>query len=130
MDRRVEAVIGLMDEDIARSLPVANMARLVNLSSDRFNKLFRSETGLPPARYLRSLRMRRAALLLSSTFLSVKEVTARVGFNDESHFVRDFKKAYGRTPTEYRKERPCLRRLQVPGGSDTARGVAHPAAAD
>ena len=57
--------------------------------------------------------MKEAAVLLSTTFLSVKEIMARVGFSDESHFVRDFKKIYGMTPTEYRKSKANLSVLGV-----------------
>jgi len=52
--------------------------------------------------YLRLLRMERAKYLLETSFLSVKEITHSVGLNDESHFVRDFKKAYGAPPARYR----------------------------
>ena len=48
------------------------------------------------------LRLERAKHLLDTSFLSVKEITHSVGLNDESHFVRDFKKAYGASPTLYR----------------------------
>lgn len=47
--------------------------------------------------------MERARYLLETSFLSVKEITHTVGLNDESHFVRDFKKAYGTPPARYRK---------------------------
>ena len=47
--------------------------------------------------------MEHSADLLTGTFLSVKEITFEAGFRDESHFVRDFKRIYGMTPTEYRK---------------------------
>jgi len=46
--------------------------------------------------------MQQAATLLTTTFLSVKEIVRRVGGTDESHFVRDFKRIYGVTPSEYR----------------------------
>lgn len=46
--------------------------------------------------------MERARYLLETSFLSVKEITHNVGLNDESHFVRDFKKVYGVPPTLYR----------------------------
>lgn len=48
--------------------------------------------------------MQDATTLLVTTFLSIKEIIAQVGFKDESHFVRDFKRIYGVTPTEYRKQ--------------------------
>jgi len=57
---------------------------------------------MPPIRYLRLLRMERAKVLLESSFLSVKEIAFQVGLNDESHFVRDFKSAYGYSPALYR----------------------------
>jgi AraC-like DNA-binding protein len=56
----------------------------------------------PPAKFLKSLRMQQAATLLTTTFLSVKEIVRQVGLTDESHFVRDFKRIYGMTPSEYR----------------------------
>ncbi len=104
MDRRVLTVIALMKHDPRRALPLSRLAQSVNLSPTRLCYLFKAETGTPPARYLRTLRMQDATTLLVTTFLSVKEIIARVGFTDESHFVRDFKRIYGVTPTEYRKQ--------------------------
>lgn len=46
--------------------------------------------------------MERARYLLETSFLSVKEIAHSVGLNDESHFVRDFKKTYSVSPTLYR----------------------------
>lgn len=103
MDQRIEMVIAIMKHDLRRVLPLTKMARSVNLSPTRLCHLFKAETGTPPARYLRKLRMHDAATLLDGTFLSVKEIMARVGFSDESHFVRDFKRIYGMTPTQYRR---------------------------
>jgi len=80
------------------------MARSVNLSTSRFYYLFTADIKMPPARYLRLLRMQAAKELLETTFLSIKEIVAVVGFNDESHFVRNFKKLYGVTPTEHRAQ--------------------------
>jgi AraC-like DNA-binding protein len=46
--------------------------------------------------------MARAKILLETTFLSVKQIMTEVGLSDESHFVRDFKSAYGESPTKFR----------------------------
>jgi transcriptional regulator GlxA family with amidase domain len=102
MAERVKKVIELMQVDPSRSFSLGEMAESVNLSPPYFCYLFKSVTGVPPARYLKSLRMRQAATLLTTTFLSVKEIVRRVGCTDESHFVRDFKRIYGVTPSEYR----------------------------
>lgn len=108
MDPRIEALIALMKADLRRMLPISRMAQCVNLSPTRLSCLFKAETGSPPARYLRQMRMQLAATLLVETFLSVKEIMAIVGINDESHFVRDFKRINGMTPMQYRKQN-CVR---------------------
>ncbi len=78
------------------------MARGVNLSAARLRELFKQETGLSPIQYLRRLRAERAAYLLQTSFLSVKEVAFHTGSGDVSHFVRNFKKEYGVTPRKFR----------------------------
>lgn len=103
MDQRVLKVIDLMKESLHGGWSAAGLAECVNLSPSRLHQLFKEETGLPPARYLRLLRMERAKELLETSHLSVKQVMARVGVTDESHFVRDFKKTHGITPARYRE---------------------------
>jgi AraC family transcriptional regulator, arabinose operon regulatory protein len=106
MDKRIETAIELMKVDLRRVLSLSMMARSVNLSTSRFYHLFNSEIRMPPARYLRIVRMQAAKDLLETTFLSVKEIVALAGFNDESHFVRNFKNLYGVTPSEHRGRTP------------------------
>jgi len=102
MAERVKRVIELMQDNPSRSFTLGEMAESANLSAPYFCYLFKSITGIPPAKYLKSLRMQQAATLLTTTFLSVKEIVKRVGCTDESHFVRDFKRMYGKTPSAYR----------------------------
>src|SRR5688572_22090310 len=103
MDRRIAHVITAMEADIDGGLTVAVLAAAVNLSPSRFAALFRQETGVSPARFLRALRMERARLLLERTFLTVKEVMAFVGVNDPSHFSRDFRRHHGVAPSRLRE---------------------------
>lgn len=102
MAERVKRVIERMQGDPSRTFSLGEMAESVNLSPPYFCYLFKTITGVPPAKYLKTLRMQQAATLLTTTFLSVKEIVCRAGFSDESHFVRDFKRIYGVTPSEYR----------------------------
>ena len=103
MDRRVQKVILLIEEDIRRSLTLDEMAQAVNLSPSHLYHLFKSETGASPRQYLKTLRMNQAKKLLETTFMTVKEIGLVTGANDGSHFVRDFKKQYNMTPTQYRQ---------------------------
>ena len=100
MAQRVKRVIEMMQGDPSKTFTLGKMAESVNLSAPYFCFLFKSITGVSPAKYLKELRMRQAATLLTTTFLSVKEIVRRVGLTDESHFVRDFKRRYRLTPSE------------------------------
>lgn len=104
MDKRVEKIIDMMREDVRGELSLSGFAQSVNLSVWRLCHIFKSDVGMPPMRFLRLLRMERAKDLLESSFLSVKEIGYRVGLNDESHFVRDFKSVYGSSPACYRTQ--------------------------
>jgi AraC family transcriptional regulator, arabinose operon regulatory protein len=103
LDPRIVWAISEIERRLGEEITLDDLARGVNLSRSRFAHLFREQTGASPGRYLRDFRLDRARLLLETTFLSIKEVMAAVGFNDPSHFSRDFHGAYGVSPREWRK---------------------------
>ena len=72
------------------------------LSASRFAHLFRSCTGVSPARFLRHLRLDRARMLLENTTLGVREVMRLVGWTDPSHFARDYRDRHGLRPRDSR----------------------------
>ena len=102
MDSRIQKIQQIMRENLNRELSLAELAQSVNLSPWRLCHIFRADTGMPPIKYLRLLRLEAAKELLETSFLSIKEISYKVGLNDESHFVRDFKKVYGMAPGVYR----------------------------
>lgn len=122
-----------MRGDVGGELSLTEFAQSVNLSVWRLSHIFKSDVGTPPMKYLRLLRMERAKDLLESSFLSVKEIAYRVGLNDESHFVRDFKSTYGSSPacyrTQFRKNGGASHNGDSHNG-DSANGDAKPANGD
>lgn len=104
VDRRVQIIIGVMKANLHHEVLPGKLAQLVNLSSSRVQHLFKAETGMSLTQYLKSLRLERARELLETTFLSVKQIMTTAGLKNKSHFVKDFKKAYGMSPTQYRRE--------------------------
>jgi CheY-like chemotaxis protein len=102
MDPRVEKVVSRLRNEFHRDPSLNEMAQVVNLSPSRLRYLFKKELGVAPGHYLRTCRLEGAKELLETTFLSVKEIISRIGVNDQSHFIREFKKCYGLTPAQYR----------------------------
>lgn len=102
MDRRVQKLINGMKADLSRDVTLEDIAPSVNLSHSRLRYLFKAETGMSPRLYLKHLRMQEAKRLAETTFLNVKQIMNKLGMRDESHFVRDFKKIHGVTPSQYR----------------------------
>jgi AraC-like DNA-binding protein len=99
---RVRAVIDFMNANFQQTISVTELAGVVNLSPSYFSRIFKHETGVPPVDYLIRLRMEKASDLLANTFLSIKQVMAEVGCYNKSNFVRQFRKYFNVTPSEYR----------------------------
>ena len=102
MDRRIDAAIKIIHNEMNQNIPVRELAQQVRLSTGHFILLFKAETSLSPKQYVRNIRMRQAEALLNDSFLSVKEIAASIGVGDRSHFSRDFKKIHGHAPTTFR----------------------------
>jgi len=101
-DTRIGHVVALIELRFAEPYSVEELARSVNMSPSYLTRLFRLQTGRSPACFLREVRLRHAYELVQTTFLSIKEVMAAVGWNDPSHFSRAFKRNFGLSPQELR----------------------------
>jgi AraC-like DNA-binding protein len=91
-----------MTRDLSREVSLNDVAQSLNLSASRLRHLFKAEMGLSPARYLKARRLKEAKELLETSFLNVKQVMLKVGYNHRAHFVGEFKKSYGLSPSQYR----------------------------
>jgi len=102
VDRRVRYVVALMERHRDSPRSIGELARAVNLSPSRLRRLFHDELGRSPARVQRDLALDHAHHLLQTSFLTVKQVMAATGWNDPSHFCREFKRRHGQTPSAIR----------------------------
>jgi two-component system response regulator YesN len=103
MDHRIALALRMISHDIRRAPTPREVATLMGISLSHFYDLFRKETGTVPAKYIRALRYEKARELLVTSPHSIKEIANLAGFNDVSHFVRDFQKLYGASPVEFRR---------------------------
>jgi AraC family transcriptional regulator of arabinose operon len=100
---RITPALTFIEEHLAESLSVEVVAKTVGLSVPHFYTVFKSVMGMPPFAYQRRRRLDRARILLTSSNRQVSEVAYTVGFCDPYHFSKQFKEAFGMSPSEYRE---------------------------
>jgi len=85
--------------------PMTNrqLARLAHMSVRAFERKFHACFHLTPQKYLRKLQLRMASRALVSTGATLAEIASSCGFSDQSHFTREFRRVFGRTPRDYRE---------------------------
>ena len=100
----VAKTIAYIEENYMHRLTLASISANVNLSSSYLCRVFKSEVGISITSYLNNLRIRKAATLIKEQDLSLKEISAMVGIDDQLYFSRLFKKCMGISPSEYGKK--------------------------
>jgi len=98
----LDKALPLIRERLAEKLPVAALASLCGTNRSTLNTAFRAATGQSVHAYIIQLRIEMAAALLRDTGLPVAEIMARVGYENASHFGRQFKALLGVGPRRYR----------------------------
>jgi AraC-like DNA-binding protein len=88
--------------NFSEDLSLGQIARVANMSSYYFCKMFRKETGLNFTEYLSRVRIEKAKTMLLNKNRRISEVAFDVGFQTLTHFNRTFKNILGQSPTEYR----------------------------
>jgi AraC-like DNA-binding protein len=91
-----------IDVNLSRPITAAELAGIAGLSPDYFVKKFCQETGMTIKQYLAKRRCEVAADLLTESEISIQEIAAYVGYEDNSYFARVFKEKMGVSPQKYR----------------------------
>ena len=81
---------------------VSDLARAVRLSETHLSRLVRRETGVSIRQHVVRFRMEAALTYLRSSFLSVKEIAAAVGYSSTSSFDHEFARRFGTAPKQWR----------------------------
>lgn len=96
----MSSVIDLIHENYSRDISIEEMAASLNMSSTAFFQHFKELTSSSPLQYLKSLRLHKAKLFMVADGLNASEAAEKVGYKSLSQFSREFKRMFGKTPTE------------------------------
>ena len=101
----IKKVCDYVEENLAEDISLEMAADFAGVSSFYLSKLFKEEKGETYINYVSDKRLEKSCQLLAQTDLSIKEITATIGYNDQNYYSRIFKTKYGLSPKEYRKEK-------------------------
>lgn len=108
-DFYIKEALSFIEQNFQNDITVEEIASCCGLNRSYFGKIFHEVLGKSPQEFLISYRMTKATELLKLTSLSIAEVGSAVGYANQLHFSRAFKKIYGISPKQWRNENPFKR---------------------
>lgn len=100
--RRIRIMLQYIQEHYMEELDIARIAGSAMVSESECLRCFHKTIGMPPVRYMKQLRIQKAAELLLSTDKKIGDIGAECGFLDTSYFIKVFREMKGCAPGKYR----------------------------
>ncbi len=104
-DNLLRSINRLLAEWRGRPVTVGDVAKALNVSESRLCTVFKQTVGIPLGSYIQNYRLNRAMSLLSTSSLSISDISTETGFGSTQAFSRLFKKKIGLTPRTYRHKK-------------------------
>jgi YesN/AraC family two-component response regulator len=99
----LSSVVAIIEEHLDDAdFNTTELEKSLNLSKMQLYRRLKTLTQMTPGEFIKNIRLKHAAHLLTTTQLTVMEIFYRTGFNNQSYFYREFKKRYSCAPNEYR----------------------------
>ena len=96
--QRIAAAVERIRRDFDRHLRIEELAREFGMSVSGFHQHFKAVTAMSPLQFQKSLRLQEARRLLLSEEFDAAGAGRRVGYDDASHFTREYKRLFGAPP--------------------------------
>lgn len=103
-NNRINIIFNFVKEEFHRSITLEEVADMVSMTVPSFCRYFKKITGKTFVQFVNEYRLVHAAKLLHEKQVSILDVCFESGFNNFSHFNKQFKKFTGKTPSIYRNE--------------------------
>ena len=95
---RISQAIERLHADFDQSIPVEHLAEEIGMSTSSFYQHFKAVTDMTPLQFQKQLQLQEARRLMLSEDLGASSAGYRVGYEDASHFSREYKRLFDRPP--------------------------------
>jgi AraC family transcriptional regulator len=102
--RQWQAVVDYINDNLAMNLSLSELAAVVSMGTSSFKVLFKQTVGMPVHQYVVRQRVEQAMNMLAAGPANLNQVALSVGFVDESHMARCFRRVVGTTPAAIVRE--------------------------
>lgn len=103
-DFYVREAVTFIEQNCSQPITIEDIAGFCNLNRSYLGKIFRESMNQTLQQFLIYFRMNKAAEMLKFSDMSINEIGRSVGYPNQLHFSRAFKKTYGTSPSQWRKE--------------------------
>jgi AraC family transcriptional regulator len=93
-----------MTQNIARSVGVAELAKVVGLSESWFSRVFKQSAGVSPQRWIAECRVVAAKKMMADPHRPLADIAVATGFSDQAHLSRVFRRSVGLPPSQWRRD--------------------------
>lgn len=101
--RIIDESIGYINNNFSEEITLESISKMFYITPQYFSKTFKKLTDMTFIEYLNSVRIKEAQKLLATTDKSINIIGETVGYNNNTHFCRMFKKIAGISPRAYRQ---------------------------
>ena len=101
---QIARVRAFIDENLRRTIRANDLSAVAQRSTAHFSRSFKQAFGEPPHAYVVRRRLERACHLMITSSASLNEIALSVGFSDQSHLGRLFRRAFGQSPSRWRRD--------------------------
>ena len=103
--KALEAVRQAIEQNILNPPEMSQLCKISAMGRTKLRESFKAMYGVPIGTYIRQAKMRYALLLMSKPNLTIGNIAEHLGYANASKFAAAFRKAYGKSPEEYRNQK-------------------------
>ncbi len=104
---KAKRVMSHIDNNLARHLPLSELANVTQLSNSYFSRAFKGTFGRPPHAFILDRRIERARREMLESLEPLSQIALSCGFADQAHLARIFRRETGFAPSEWRRANRC-----------------------